>query len=205
MVTKLSRMALLAAVTVALVGCGESGEAEEHFDTGVGLQQEGKLQQAIAEYDETVRLDPEFALAFVNRGKAFLDMDQPQRAIEDFDEAIRLDPENFLAYYERGFTHLRESERYYTGRRSGLGPGDIGEEGQAKDRLREAMRDVDSAIRLNPEHANSYIARVRIHTLLGMDTEAERDAAQAIALGYHLDYLREIMAQTKALLDQEED
>ena len=196
---RLSILALLAVITAALVGCGESGEAEEHFDTGVGLQQEGKLQEAIAEFDEAVRLDPEFALAFINRGKAFLDMDQPQRALEDFDEAVRLDPENFLPYYERGFTRLRQVEGYY----AGIQPGDIGDEGQAKDRLREALQDVDAAIRLNPEHANSYIARVRTHTLLGMETEAQRDAAQAVALGYHLDYLREIIAETKGLLNDE--
>ena len=200
MVTKLSTMALLAIVAVALVGCGGSGEAEEHFDAGVRLQQDGKLQEAITEYDEAVRLDPEFSLAFINRGKAFFDTDQTQRALEDFDEAIHLNPEDYQAYYERGFTHLRQVERFYSDRRTGLGPGDIGDESQANDFLRRALQDVDSAIRFNPEHANSYLARVRIHTLLGMDTEAERDAAQAIALGYHLDYLRGIIAETKALL-----
>ena len=204
MAMRMFAIALLAVVTVALVGCGNSGGAEEHLDAGLNLQQEGKLQEAIAEYDEAVRLDPEFALAFLNRGKAFSDLDQPQRAVEDFGEAIRLDPENFLPYYERGFTRLRQVESYYAGLSTRLQAGEIGDEGQAKDRLREALQDVDAAVRLNPEHANSFIALVRIHTLLGMDTEAERDAAQAIALGYHLDHLREIMAQTKALLDEEE-
>ena len=202
-IMRLSTIVMLAVFTAAMVGCGESGQAEEHFNAGVGLQEEGNLQEAIAEYDEAIRLDPDLALAYFNRGKAFRDIGQPQSAIEDLDESIRLGPENYLAYYERGFTYLLQSEAYFTGRGTGLGSGEIGDEGQAKDRLREAMRDVDEAIRLNPEHANAYIARVRIHTLLQMEAEAQRDAAQAIALGYHLDHLREIIAQTKALLDEE--
>jgi len=94
-------------------GCGGLSDAEKHLNAGVNLQVEGRLEEAIAEYDEAIRLDPLLAQAYTNRGLAYDDLGQHQPAIQDFDEAIRLDPQLALAYASRAiaYTHMGDDTK----------------------------------------------------------------------------------------------
>ena len=47
---------------------------------------------AMADYDAAIKLDPEYPLAFNNRGAAFRDRGDYDRAIADYSEAIKLAP-----------------------------------------------------------------------------------------------------------------
>jgi lipoprotein NlpI len=62
--------------------------------------------RAIQDYDQAIKLDPNDATAFNNRGRAYNDKGQYDRAIADFNEAIRLDPKYRSAYFERGLANL---------------------------------------------------------------------------------------------------
>ena len=57
-----------------------------------------------------MRLDPQYAFAYNNRGISHLNLGQFQRAIQDFDEALRLDPQYAQAYGIRAlaYTYLGE-------------------------------------------------------------------------------------------------
>ena len=57
-----------------------------------------ELDKAIADYDEAIRLDPEYAEAYLNRGILASDGEY-DKAIADFNEAIRLDPEDALSHF----------------------------------------------------------------------------------------------------------
>ena len=85
-------LVLISSFTLVAPACGGLSEAEKHFNAGVELQEEGRLQAAIAEYDEAIRLDPELALAYINLGAAYDGLGQHERAIQDYDEAILLYP-----------------------------------------------------------------------------------------------------------------
>ncbi len=45
---------------------------------------------AIKDYDKTIELDPKFALAYVNRGDAKVDLNQHAAATRDYQTALRL-------------------------------------------------------------------------------------------------------------------
>ena len=81
---------------------GDLAEALAHFEAGVALQEKEHLEEAIAEYDQALRFDPQLVIAYNNRGLSYGNMGQYLRAIEDFDEAIRLNPKYALAYNNRG-------------------------------------------------------------------------------------------------------
>jgi tetratricopeptide (TPR) repeat protein len=59
-------------------------------------------QGAIADYNEAIRLNPNDAVAYYNRGNAKSDLGDNQGAIADYNEAIRLNPNDAEAYYNRG-------------------------------------------------------------------------------------------------------
>ena len=106
--------ALLMAVALVLTACGGgSGEAEEHFYAGVELADQGRFQEAIAQYDESIQLDSDHAEAYINRGTLYFQIGQPGRSIQDFDNAIRLEPDLAIAYSNRGAAYdaLDQNER----------------------------------------------------------------------------------------------
>ena len=87
------RLAIVLVITVGLAlmlsACGGGDEAEEaadgglseaekHYNAGVDLQEQGRLEEAIAEYDEAIRLNPQDTDASVNRGVAYRDLGQFQ-------------------------------------------------------------------------------------------------------------------------------
>ena len=62
----------------------------------------GKLDSAFKDYEEAIRLDPQFASAYYNRGLAYHRLGQSERAMQDYEEAVRLDPQYADSYYEKG-------------------------------------------------------------------------------------------------------
>ena len=96
---------------MAVAGCSDA--VTDHNNTGIKLSDDGRWEEAIAEYDEAIRLDLQFALAYNNRGGAYANLGEYQRAIEDFDEAIRLDLQYAVAYSNRGgaYANLGEYQR----------------------------------------------------------------------------------------------
>ena len=75
----------------------------------------GRHEEAIADYDEAIELNPENALAYNNRGNAKANLGRHEEAIADYDRAIGINPEYALAYANRGraksaLGHVSEAE-----------------------------------------------------------------------------------------------
>jgi len=69
---------------------------------GGDMAKSGKLELAIAQYDEAIKLDSTNALAYLSRGWAYNELGQSQRAINDYTEAIKHEKNGI-----RGLKHLR--------------------------------------------------------------------------------------------------
>ena len=145
---------------IILVACGGGiDQAEEHFNNGFELQQAGQFEEAIAEYDESIRLDPDFIVPYSARGATYMQLGQYGRAIEDLDEAIRLRP-NSKQYSNRGAAY------------SALG------------QYERAIEDFDEAVRLQPQTPLAYVNRALTYALLGKEIEAQNDIDRAVELGF---------------------
>lgn len=77
------------------------------YNRGIAYQGQNQYARAIADYDQAIRLKPDYALAFDNRGIAYFLQGKYSRAIADYDQALRLDGSNADYYYDRGVAELR--------------------------------------------------------------------------------------------------
>jgi len=68
-------------------------------------------QKAIEYLDEAIKLKPNFAGAYNNRGNAYCDLGQYKRAIEDYNVAINLNPDFANAFLNRGNAYLSSGNK----------------------------------------------------------------------------------------------
>jgi tetratricopeptide (TPR) repeat protein len=90
------------------------------------------VEGALKDYNEAIRLQPDHAAAFYNRGFAYDNKGDLNGAIENYSEAIRLKPDYAGALNNRGLA------LYYKGDVEG------------------APKDCNEAIRLQPEYAFAF-------------------------------------------------
>ncbi len=90
--------------------------AQAYYYRGSAYHLKGEHDRAIQDYDQAIRLNPNFPEAFVMRGaayafKAYAGEVQYDRAIQDYDEVIRLDPNYRNAYYARGTAYMLKGQK----------------------------------------------------------------------------------------------
>lgn len=146
------------AVAVAAPGLAQSQGARDVFYKGIIEGKSGFYQKAVAYFDEAIRIDPKFVLAYYNRGVALQQLGQEQRAIKDYTAVLRLEPYLADAYASRGTAY--ENLKQYD----------------------QAIKDYNEAIRLAPKAAASYANRASSYDKLRRYREAIRDYDQAIRL-----------------------
>lgn len=122
---------------------------------GVAYRAAGDTARAMADYDEAIRLKPDYAPAFNYRGNAYVAMGEDARGLKDLDEALRLKPDYHVALNNRAFTYLKMKQYAL------------------------AVADYDAALRINPRRANSLFGRALAHSALGDAAKAEADATAA--------------------------
>ena len=68
---------------------------------GNAYSAKGEYDRAVQDYDQSIKLNPNYAQAFNNRGVAYQKKAEYDRAIEDFDESIKLNPNYANAFANR--------------------------------------------------------------------------------------------------------
>ena len=137
------------------------GVAEDYFDKAKSLCFSGECtdpQRAIEYLSEAIRLKPDYAEAYQNRGFVYSQMKQYPSAIKDYDQAIRLKPDFMETYYNRGNSYLKLQQ------------------------YQSAIKDYDEAIKLKPDVAMSYNNRGNAYRNLQQYQSAVKDYDQAILL-----------------------
>jgi Tfp pilus assembly protein PilF len=129
----------------------ETLDSREMFLQGMLSFSQGEYNESIDHLSEALASDPDYILAHVTRGVAYLKTDRASLAIGDFDKAIETDPHYARAYHLRGIAH------------SELGQND------------KSLIDFDKAIELNPEYGAAYLSRANIHQEMGHDEQAHED------------------------------
>ena len=90
--------------------CTGESQAAKHNVTGVFLETQKQFEDAVGEFDQAIRLDTQFGLAYYNWGQVYLKLENYVSAIEDYDEAIERHPDPALIYTRRGEAHFGLSQ-----------------------------------------------------------------------------------------------
>jgi tetratricopeptide (TPR) repeat protein len=159
----------------------EWGEAETAFSEAIRLDPDcaeayhlragslfnaGKVKESLPDFDKAVALDPHNAELFKNRGIARLNLLRFDEALADLRHGLELDPENPEPYRKvLGETFARRAF----------------EHDRAK-KWKEAVADMNEAIRHRPAFADNYDKRGSFHYNLGQFEEALKDFSEAIRL-----------------------
>lgn len=133
--------------------CGSRGDQETTFEAKLA-----EYENAIKHFTEAIRLKPDLANAYFNRGVTYAFRDEFDDAIKDFDTVIQLKPDHVGAYYNRGNTY-----------------GDKGE-------LDNAIKDFNKAIELDTYYLNAYYNRGFAYLMKGEFDNAIRNFNTVIQL-----------------------
>ena len=136
--------------------------ATVHFDKGKIFVEREDWDNAISELDETIRLDPNLAEAYVFRSMAHLRTFNNEQGRMDANQAIRLNPNYALAYYWRGYS-------YSWGTSSNIN-------------YWRALADYTQAITLAPNLIEAYIDRASVYYRTGDYDKSIADSSIAIRL-----------------------
>jgi tetratricopeptide (TPR) repeat protein len=133
----------------------EGMTAKQRVNRSLSFFEKGNHEEAIAETTRAIKLAPDFAGAYFNRGSIYLfGLKDYPKAVADFDRALEIDPQYVPAYNGRGvaYFNLKQYDR--------------------------AVADHSKAIELNPKMYTSYSFRANAYEKLGNKMQAKADRAK---------------------------
>ncbi len=144
--------------------CGNRGDQETTFEA-----KQAEYEYAIKHFTEAIRLKPDLANAYFNRGVTYAFRGEFDNAIKDFDMVIQLQPDHAGTYYNRGNTYVDKGEfdnaiknfnkaieldTYYLNAYYNRGFAYL-----KKGEFDNAIKNFDMVIQLQPDHAETYNIR----------------------------------------------
>lgn len=132
--------------------------AEAHLNRGIAREELGNLAEAIDDYTQGLKLNPEHRGLYHRRGLAYDQEGKSDLAIADFSHAIRLDPKDVEALIYRGLSYAALGDHH------------------------RAILDYDAALDENPDEAAVLAFRGESHEAIGDRERAKADFHRALKL-----------------------
>src|SRR5215208_2915664 len=84
-----------------------AGEAEAHYRSGVALKEQGKIDDAIAQFELAVVARPNHAMAWNSLGILYKKKGENEKAVDAFERAVKLMPKDAVARANLGMAYYR--------------------------------------------------------------------------------------------------
>jgi Flp pilus assembly protein TadD len=164
--------------------------ARAHGTLGMALSDLGRIDEAIAQYTEALRIDPGLTDVHVNLANALAARGNTDEAIAHYRDALRLRPNNLSAHnglgsvlddqgkYAEAIVHYRDALRIDSG--SADVHNNLAAALVNQGNLEEALPHLLEAVRLAPEEGDMYYNAAAVSERLGRLQEAERLAEETL-------------------------
>jgi tetratricopeptide (TPR) repeat protein len=143
---------------IAAGGLPADEVAAAHFNRAAAYRKLGRLAGALADYDEAIRLKPDFAAAYDSRGNVHRERGELDKAILDYNMALKIKPDFANALDNRGNAYRDRGEP------------------------ERAIIDYDAALKLRPDDIVAQYNRAHAEAELGRYDVAADDYRRVIAL-----------------------
>jgi tetratricopeptide (TPR) repeat protein len=160
-------------ILTILIGCATSDETIETneaalFAEGQALlevgQQNGDIDRAIANFSKAIEIDPDYAEAYHQRGRAYYYKGQFDKALSDYNKVLEIYRNYPSAYCNRGLVYYMRGQ------------------------YDQAIVDCSKAIKIDPRMAAAYNCRGLAYGAEGQYDKACPDLKQACELGICRDF-----------------
>jgi tetratricopeptide (TPR) repeat protein len=133
--------------------------AEEFFISGAWFSDMGDNDNAINDFTNAIRLNPDFEAAYAYRALAYRSKGDHDRAIADFTHVIRINPHDAIGYFSRGMLYNDKGD------------------------YNRAIEDFNRALQFDPEYAAEiYYGRGIAYSMKGDRTRAAADWEAALRI-----------------------
>jgi tetratricopeptide (TPR) repeat protein len=130
-----------------------------YFNRGRCYFEKGLYDEAFNDYNDALKLQPDFAFGYIFRGEVYLLKKQIDSAIADFNKSIELNAKDILAF-------RRRAEAFYL-----------------KKDFKAAIKDCDEVIKRNPKYRSALYYRAASYLEENNFNAALADASEYITLG----------------------
>ncbi|WP_229310975.1 tetratricopeptide repeat protein [Larkinella soli] len=159
----------------------DAGNFEAFNSRGVAYFELKEYPNALLDYEQALKLNPEFYKPYYNRAKLKTAKGDTEGALKDFAEAIRRAPDTSDIYLDRGQLFATSGN------------------------LVSALSDFDKAIRLNPKNALALFNRGNIRFQQEEYEQALTDFTQTVRLDPRFGKAFNAMGVTQIMMDRRED
>ena len=166
--------------------------AVDYLSRGKSYLKNGRVDEAIVDLNNAVRLTPENAVAYFARGNAYYLKGQLNQAVSDYDKAIELNPKYTNAYFSRGYYYQAAGEHGKAisdySRAIDIRPNNAlaynyrGNAYFAQEQLQKAFDDYSRAIELDAGYIDAYINRGNYYQATGEYKKAVSEYDKAIGI-----------------------
>ena len=164
--------------------------ANECYGTLYSEYDKKDYNTAIKYLTKSIELNPNYDVAYINRGLAYSHLNDNKKAIEDFNNALKISPNNILALLNTAGTY-KNIKNYdiaisYYDKITQIAPQylpaqvNIINVYQLKNDLQTALTKTNELITNNPKYPDGYRVRATIYSALNMVPEALLDINRAI-------------------------
>jgi len=140
------------------VWAGDGLAAIDAFHVGRLHLANGKHEQALEAFNDSLRLNPQFVQAYLARGKLLAEMGRHSSALADLNFALHMQPAHAEGFAYRGYALL------------------------STNRPEEALADFDQALQLDPSYARVHFLRGQTLHVVGRHADAEAETKTALQL-----------------------
>ena len=137
----------------------ESTDAKTHLLKGYRLHRQNSYNEALAEFNKALEIDPRNAEAYYWRGRTLVSLGRLDQGEDDFKTAVKFKPDYAEAYDHLGWLAFKQN------------------------RIDEGIAYLTKSVELKPENAWAFYNRSRLFFNKGDVARAMRDAEKACSLG----------------------